>query len=163
IDAGQILGGYRLAERIGRGRLGDVWLAQNVHVEAMLRAIKIVHPELASDPDFRKRFLEEAALLDALKHDNIVQAMSVRDEGGTPHQPEPSEDRTDPQVVPDAIAGAPPSPAGDVHALGKALFELVAGTPPAVSARLKQLKPEVPDELDALIHRAMAPAPRERP
>ncbi|MGC4947641.1 serine/threonine-protein kinase [Streptomyces sp. DT224] len=49
--------GYRLAARLGAGGMGRVYLSHTEDSRAV--AVKVVRPELADDPDFRKRFGRE--------------------------------------------------------------------------------------------------------
>lgn len=49
--------GYRLAARLGAGGMGRVYLAHTQGGRPV--AIKVVRPELADDPDFRRRFGRE--------------------------------------------------------------------------------------------------------
>lgn len=52
-----VVAGYRLAARLGAGGMGRVYLS---HTQAgRPLAIKVVRPELADDPDFRRRFGRE--------------------------------------------------------------------------------------------------------
>ncbi|WP_330239059.1 serine/threonine-protein kinase [Streptomyces sp. NBC_00525] len=52
-----VVGGYRLAARLGAGGMGRVYLSHTEGGRPV--AIKVVRPELADDPDFRKRFRRE--------------------------------------------------------------------------------------------------------
>ena len=51
--------GYRILARIGSGGMGTVYFGRSAGGRAV--AIKLVHPELAEDPEFRARFRREAA------------------------------------------------------------------------------------------------------
>lgn len=52
-------GQYRLRARIGAGSMGVVYLAYTPGGRAV--AVKLVRPELADDPEFRRRFAREVA------------------------------------------------------------------------------------------------------
>ncbi|MFF4713636.1 serine/threonine-protein kinase [Streptomyces eurythermus] len=51
--------GYRLAARLGAGGMGRVYLSHTRGGRPV--ALKVVRPELADDPDFRRRFRREVA------------------------------------------------------------------------------------------------------
>ncbi len=53
----QRLGGYRLLARLGEGGMGWVFLGESGAGAQV--AVKVVRPELASDPAFRARFRSE--------------------------------------------------------------------------------------------------------
>ncbi|WP_354637143.1 serine/threonine-protein kinase [Kitasatospora camelliae] len=53
------IGGYRLRARLGAGGMGRVYLAHTPAGRPV--ALKVVRPELAEDPDFRYRFIQEVA------------------------------------------------------------------------------------------------------
>jgi serine/threonine-protein kinase len=76
------LGGFRLVQRLGAGGMGEVWRAQNVKVASIVRAVKLIRPELAAVPEFRERFLREAEYLDILRHDNILRVENIAEEHG---------------------------------------------------------------------------------
>jgi DNA-binding SARP family transcriptional activator/DNA-binding beta-propeller fold protein YncE/energy-coupling factor transporter ATP-binding protein EcfA2 len=63
--------GYELRERLGIGSFGVVYRAYQPAVKRDV-AIKIIRPELASQPDFIRRFDVEAQLAARLEHPNIV-------------------------------------------------------------------------------------------
>ena len=66
------LGDYRIIEPIGAGGMGEVYLAENVHMRKKC-ALKILPRELARDKDFVARFHDEARVMSDLRHDHIVQ------------------------------------------------------------------------------------------
>ncbi|MEW2352948.1 serine/threonine-protein kinase [Spirillospora sp. NPDC029432] len=57
-DPAQV-GGYRLLARLGAGGMGRVYLGRDERGRTV--AVKVVHPELARDPEFRSRFEREVA------------------------------------------------------------------------------------------------------
>ncbi|MEU6371950.1 serine/threonine-protein kinase [Streptomyces sp. NPDC046909] len=57
VDDPPVVAGYRLAARLGAGGMGRVYLSHTAGGRPV--AIKVVRPELADDPDFRRRFGRE--------------------------------------------------------------------------------------------------------
>ncbi|WP_327720106.1 serine/threonine protein kinase [Streptomyces sp. NBC_00490] len=57
VDDPPAVAGYRLAARLGAGGMGRVYLSHTAGGRPV--AIKVVRPELADDPDFRRRFGRE--------------------------------------------------------------------------------------------------------
>jgi serine/threonine-protein kinase len=68
---GTVVAGYRIENRIGRGGMGVVYLAEHQTLRRRA-ALKIIAPDLASSDDFRERFLREARIAAGLSHPNIV-------------------------------------------------------------------------------------------
>src|SRR5436853_416615 len=66
------LGKYELQRRLGRGGMAEVWKALDTQLQRYV-AIKLLHADLRTDPDFRTRFAREAQVLASLHHPNIVQ------------------------------------------------------------------------------------------
>src|SRR5437016_13171005 len=68
----ELLSGGNSIERVlGRGGMGIVLLARDVALDRPV-AIKLLPPHLASRPDERDRFLQEARTAAGLAHPNIV-------------------------------------------------------------------------------------------
>ena len=81
---GRVLGGrYRLLAPIGTGASAHVFLADDVKLRRRV-AIKLLHPALAGDEGFLRRFRAEARAAAALNHPNI---MAVYDWGEEPEGP----------------------------------------------------------------------------
>jgi tRNA A-37 threonylcarbamoyl transferase component Bud32/CheY-like chemotaxis protein len=68
---GQVIAGYRIEERVGRGGMGVVYRAEHLNLRRRA-AIKIIAPDLAESEGFRERFTREARIAAALQHPNIV-------------------------------------------------------------------------------------------
>src|SRR3954453_18285881 len=68
---GQIIAGYRIDPRRGRGGMGVVYRAEHLNLKRSA-AIKIIAPEYAEATGFRERFEREARISAALRHPNGV-------------------------------------------------------------------------------------------
>jgi serine/threonine protein kinase len=77
---GYFLAGYKILERLGRGRMAGVYKA--VHDLGQVVAIKVLPPSRARDPHLVARFLREARLAIRLQHPNIVRAFQSGETGG---------------------------------------------------------------------------------
>jgi serine/threonine-protein kinase len=75
-----VAGRYSLDRELGRGGMGVVYLAREVHLDRLV-AIKLLPPELAARAALRERFLREARLAAKLSHPNIVPIHAVDDTG----------------------------------------------------------------------------------
>ncbi len=76
------LGKYELLEILGRGGFGTVYRARETVLEVE-RAVKVLHPALASDPEFIERFRREARTAARLEHPNIVPVYELDEVQGT--------------------------------------------------------------------------------
>jgi len=65
------LGKYELHEELGRGGFGTVYRATD-KVLGRDVALKVLHPQLTTDPDFLEKFRNEARLVASLNNPNIV-------------------------------------------------------------------------------------------
>ena len=69
---GRVLGGrYRLLAPIGTGASAHVFLAEDVKLRRRV-AVKVLHPALADDEAFLRRFRAEAHAAAALNHPNVL-------------------------------------------------------------------------------------------
>lgn len=77
--SGQILDGrYRLGRLIGVGGMGRVYRA-TVLPRGVQVAIKVLHPELSTKPDSRRRFAREALAVSRLEHPHCVRVLGAGD------------------------------------------------------------------------------------
>ncbi len=80
---GTTLGHYRIEELLGKGGMGEVYLAEDTKLGRRV-ALKLLSKELAGDADRRQRFEREARAAAALNHPNIVTIHSVEEVDGVP-------------------------------------------------------------------------------
>ena len=77
----QVLAGrYSIDRELGRGGMGVVYLAREVHLDRLV-AIKLLPPGRAGQATLRARFLREARLAAKLSHPNIIPIHTVEDTG----------------------------------------------------------------------------------
>ncbi|HXJ63688.1 MAG TPA: protein kinase, partial [Actinomycetota bacterium] len=78
---GTTLAQYRLDAVIGHGGMGVVYLAFDTRLERRV-AVKVMAPEVAQDPSFRKRFEREARMAAAIDHPNIIPIHDTGEDNG---------------------------------------------------------------------------------
>lgn len=76
---GTHVGNYRILSHIGSGGMGDVYLAEHMHIGRKV-AIKVILPQFAQLDQIRARFLLEAKTMALLSHPNIVQVYEFFDD-----------------------------------------------------------------------------------
>jgi serine/threonine-protein kinase len=80
--AKKTLGKYEIIERLGRGGMAEVYKAYHASLDRYV-AIKLLHPFLADDKEFKDRFEREAQNIAKLRHPHIVQVFDFDfDESG---------------------------------------------------------------------------------
>src|SRR5215469_16896879 len=77
---GNVIGTYKIAEKIGEGGMGSVYKGVDLMLEREV-AIKVLRPELARQPDIVERFRAEAVTLAKLNHPNIATLFSFLRQG----------------------------------------------------------------------------------
>jgi hypothetical protein len=118
----QVVGEYQLRARLGAGGMGRVYLGYSRAGRAV--AVKVIHPQLAQDPEFRQRFGREVAAARAVSgvYTAAVVAAGLNDDPpwlATAFVPGPS--------LSDVVAGNGPLPE-------TATWRLAAGLAEALSA-----------------------------
>lgn len=73
---------YQIETLLGRGGMSSVYRAHDANLQRKV-AIKMIHPHLTHNPEFVKRFEQEAASVAQLRHNHIVQVYDFRHEAGT--------------------------------------------------------------------------------
>jgi serine/threonine protein kinase len=71
LTVGAELAGYRVEALLGRGGMGVVYLAQDLHLHRQV-VLKVLAPELSGDEQFRRRFVRESHLAASMDHPNII-------------------------------------------------------------------------------------------
>ncbi|MGZ6885243.1 MAG: PASTA domain-containing protein [Acidimicrobiia bacterium] len=78
---GRVLAGrYRLLGAIGSGASGRVYVADDVRLRRRV-AVKVLHPGLAADSGFLRRFRSEAQLAASLHHPNVMAVYDWGEDG----------------------------------------------------------------------------------
>lgn len=140
---GVLLGNrYLLHQRIGSGGMGEVWRAE----DTMLRrpvALKVLHPSLSDDEGFRRRFVEEARTVAALRARGVVEIYDIRAE-----RDESGEVMT--YLVMQLLEG-------------RSLHEVIDRQAPLPAQRVLPLLAQIADALEAahsagIVHRDIKPA-----
>jgi serine/threonine-protein kinase len=68
---GQQIGNYSVLDRLGRGGMGAVYLAENTRIERKV-AIKVLARHLALTPRAARRFISEARAATRIDHPNVI-------------------------------------------------------------------------------------------
>ena len=79
VKSGDQLGHYRIVEPLGKGGMGEVYLANDLKLDRQV-ALKLLPDEYVAEPERRERFLREAKAVAALSHPNIVVIHSVEED-----------------------------------------------------------------------------------
>ncbi|GBC83729.1 Serine/threonine-protein kinase PknB [bacterium HR11] len=78
------IGKYFVKRLLGQGGMGQVYHAHDPVIGRDV-AIKIIYPQLATDPELTRRFLHEARSAGRLHHPNIVIIYECSEEKGVPY------------------------------------------------------------------------------
>src|SRR5438128_146372 len=68
---GQTILHYQILQRLGAGGMGEIFKAQDGKLNRFV-AIKVLSGGNAGDPEFRRRFIQEAQAASSLNHPNII-------------------------------------------------------------------------------------------
>ena len=78
---GQTLGHYRIEAKLGEGGMGVVYRAMDTRLDRPV-AIKVLSAESTSDPERKRRFVQEAKAASALNHPNIITIYEIDNASG---------------------------------------------------------------------------------
>jgi len=79
--SGKTLGGrYQIEDLLGQGGMSAVYKATDPNLNRAV-GVKLIHPHLADDAEFVRRFRKEAAVVAQLRHPNIVQVFDFNRDG----------------------------------------------------------------------------------
>ena len=81
VSPGDAVGWYRVEELLGSGGMGLVYRARHVHLDRVV-ALKVISPGLASDPDARRRFTQEARSAASVLHPHVVPVFDAGEASG---------------------------------------------------------------------------------
>ena len=68
---GRSIGNYKIVRAIGEGGMGTVYLAEHPMIGKRV-AVKMLRPDLGTDPGLVSRFFQEARSVNEIRHPNIV-------------------------------------------------------------------------------------------
>jgi serine/threonine protein kinase/Flp pilus assembly protein TadD len=133
---GRTLGHYSIVSKLGEGGMGAVYRATDTTLGRDV-ALKVLPPDVASDPERLERFRREARAVATLNHPNIVTIYSVEQAGGVPF------------LTMELVTGAP--------------LDRLIGAQPLPIARVIEIAVSLADALAAahergIVHRDLKPA-----
>ncbi len=79
---GKTLGHYQITEKLGEGGMGVVYKARDAHLDRFV-AIKVLPAEKVTDPERKRRFVQEAKAASALNHPSIIHVYDIDQSDGT--------------------------------------------------------------------------------
>ncbi len=77
LEPGMVLGGrYEIVELLGEGGMGAVYKARDRELDRLV-ALKVIHPELARNPQILQRFKQELILARQITHKNVIRIFDL--------------------------------------------------------------------------------------
>jgi serine/threonine protein kinase len=73
---------YEILELLGQGGMSAVYKANDPNLKRVV-AVKLIHSHLSNDPQFVRRFEEEAAAVAQLRHPNLIQVFDFNNDDDT--------------------------------------------------------------------------------
>jgi len=80
-DKSTQLGDFKLLKRLGKGGMGEVYLARQISLDRDV-ALKVMAKAIAAKPGFVERFYREARSMAKLDHPNVVRGYAVGEDQG---------------------------------------------------------------------------------
>jgi eukaryotic-like serine/threonine-protein kinase len=84
VEAGTRFAQYEIRSLLGRGGMGEVYLAQDTRLNRLV-ALKLLPVDLTSDADRLRRFEQEACAASSLNHPNIITIHEIEQTGDGGH------------------------------------------------------------------------------
>lgn len=84
LQAGDLVGMYRVERQVGTGGMATVYSAVHEKLDRKV-ALKVMHPNLLEDANFKARFDREAKIIARLDHPNIVPVYDFSEYNGQPY------------------------------------------------------------------------------
>lgn len=81
IAPGAELGGYVVQHPLGKGGMGQVFLALDTPLNRPV-ALKVINPQIADDPEIRERFIREARTAAAIEHNHVLPIYRIDHQDG---------------------------------------------------------------------------------
>jgi len=82
LQPGTIIGNrYRLVQILGEGGMGAVYKARDIELDRVI-ALKVIRPELASNPEILQRFKQELILARQVTDRNVIRIFDLGEAGG---------------------------------------------------------------------------------
>ncbi|MBA2762611.1 MAG: serine/threonine protein kinase, partial [Segetibacter sp.] len=82
ISTGDKLGRYKIRSAIGKGGMGEVYLAEDTELKRPV-ALKLLPSDFSQNEDRLRRFIQEAEAAAALNHPNIAHIYEIGEADGT--------------------------------------------------------------------------------
>jgi serine/threonine-protein kinase len=82
LGPGLVLGGFLLERHLGKGAMGDVFLARQLSMDRLV-AVKTLPPQMTINEEAVGRFLNEVQMTAQMSHPNIVTAFDAGSDDGT--------------------------------------------------------------------------------
>ncbi|HZI86482.1 MAG TPA: serine/threonine-protein kinase, partial [Pyrinomonadaceae bacterium] len=79
--AGQVVGHYQIIAPLGKGGMGEVYLASDTKLDRKV-ALKLLPAEFTTDKERLRRFVQEARAASSLNHPNIITIHEIGQAGG---------------------------------------------------------------------------------
>jgi serine/threonine protein kinase len=116
------VGGHTLLGRLGSGGMGTVYLGADPESGGRV-AVKTIHPHLAGDPSYRRRFKDEAYLASRVASFCTARVLAHGEENGRPYL---VTDYVGGISLHDRLAGDGPLPPADLHGVAVGVASALA-------------------------------------
>lgn len=81
---GKTIGNVRINQELARGGMGEVYVGTHLRLDRLV-IVKVMHSYIEGDPELQARFEQEAKVIAALRHPNIVQVFDFDVAEGHPY------------------------------------------------------------------------------